>query len=74
MLDNFFLKRLTKLPSHADQIRETCRKLITTDGRMDMKGLAYRTNMSLQTLERNFTAGFRKYMVLYINITPHKYG
>lgn len=54
LCDAFFLKRLSCYYKTI-QIAEACRQLITTNGIVKMKDLAYQTNMSLRTLERNFT-------------------
>lgn len=55
ILDRFFLEKIPHHYKSTGQIGEACRRLIVTDGLINMKGLAYHTNMSLKTLERRFT-------------------
>lgn len=55
VLDQFFLKQIPPKSLTGEQIREACRQLILTNGQMKMKELAHHTNMSLRTLERQFT-------------------
>ena len=55
VLDQFFLKQIAPQSLAGTQVREACRQLILTNGRMKMKELANQTNMSLRTPERQFT-------------------
>lgn len=55
VLDNFFLKKAKQCGSNGEQISEACRQLIVSKGLINIKELAYQTNMSLRTLERQFT-------------------
>ena len=55
VLDQFFLKKIAPQSLVVEQIREACHQLILADGQMKMKELAFHTNMSLRTLERQFT-------------------
>jgi AraC-like DNA-binding protein len=55
LLDQFFLRRVPQDYNSGDQVREACRRLMLTDGLMNMKDLAYHTNLSLRTMERQFT-------------------
>jgi len=66
VINNFFLKKLILRTGNNEQIRAACKKLILTDGLMNMKDLAYATNMSLKTLERHFTE--------QIGITPKMFA
>jgi len=55
VLDHFFLKRIPHRCWGGEQVREACRRLMISDGLMNMKELAYSTNMSMRTMERKFT-------------------
>ncbi|MXV50284.1 helix-turn-helix domain-containing protein [Pedobacter sp. HMF7647] len=66
VLNDFFLVRLCSERYDYGQIREACRKLIVTDGLINMKDLAWHTNMSLRTLERKFTE--------QVGVTPKVYA
>lgn len=54
ILDEFFLRKVPYHDKDAGQIGEACRQLIVTHGLINIKDLAYHTNMSLKTLERHF--------------------
>lgn len=51
--DNYFLKKLPKYDSTA-QINAACKLITESNGLKTMKAIAYETNMSLSTLERQF--------------------
>lgn len=53
--DNFFLKRISHSYKNGDQISAACKRLMITDGQVNMKELAFHTNRSLHNLERWFT-------------------
>lgn len=55
VLDRFFLKKVSYHYQDATQVGEACRRLIVTNGLINIKDLAYHINMSVKTLERHFT-------------------
>jgi AraC-like DNA-binding protein len=55
LMDDFFLKRISRYQPQASQIAEACRRLSLSYGLERMTDLALHTNMSLRNLERQFT-------------------
>jgi len=74
VLDNFFLRKLMLQKSENEQIREACRQLIISNGTINMKDLAYITNMSLKTMERRFTERVGVPPKMYARIKRFQYA
>jgi AraC-like DNA-binding protein len=52
--NQYFLKKIPRR-DNSSQIREACKQIMKKDGLVNIKALAYDTNMSLSSLERQFT-------------------